>query len=101
MDWAKTTAKRDEKHLGFWIWGLLYWRSDGQGWGTRTRYSYTQYSSTEFLVLVLVRTKVIVLVLVLVLLDKYSGTGTSTDILWYISIFTETTYSYLKVSGSK
>ena len=50
-----------------------------QGWGTRTR-----YSSTEFLVLVLMSSKVIVLILVLVLVDKYSGTRTSTDILWYI-----------------
>ena len=24
MDWAKTTARRDEKHLGFGIWCDLY-----------------------------------------------------------------------------
>ena len=35
-------------------------------------------------VLVLMSSKVIVLILVLVLVDKYSGTCTSTDILWYI-----------------
>ena len=24
MDWTKTTARRDEKHLSFWIWCLLW-----------------------------------------------------------------------------
>ena len=74
---APTTSSFSTEHLA-----SLDWE---QGWGTRTRYSYSQYSSTEFLVLVLVSSKVIVLILVLV--DKYSGTrtGTSTDILWYIS----------------
>ena len=23
MDWAKTTSRRDENHLSFWIWGVL------------------------------------------------------------------------------
>ena len=29
MDWAKTTARRDEKHLIFGIWCDLYWRFCG------------------------------------------------------------------------
>ena len=29
MDWAKTTARRDEKHLSFGIWCVLYWGVDG------------------------------------------------------------------------
>ena len=29
MDWEKTSARRDEKHLSFGIWGTLYQRFDG------------------------------------------------------------------------
>ena len=29
MDWAKTTATLDEKHLNFGIWCVLYWRFYG------------------------------------------------------------------------
>ena len=29
MDWVKSTARRDEKHLSFGIWSLLYKRFDG------------------------------------------------------------------------
>ena len=29
MDWAKTTARQDEKHLSFFIWCVLYLRFDG------------------------------------------------------------------------
>ena len=28
-DWAKTTAWRDERHLSYGIWSVLYWRFDG------------------------------------------------------------------------
>ena len=28
MDWAETTARRDEKHLSVGIWGVLYLRFD-------------------------------------------------------------------------
>ena len=30
MDWAKTTARLDEKHLIFVIWSILYWRFDSK-----------------------------------------------------------------------
>ena len=29
MDWSKTTARRDQKHLSFGIWCALYYRVDG------------------------------------------------------------------------
>ena len=29
MDWSKTTARRDENHLSFGIWGVLYYRIYG------------------------------------------------------------------------
>ena len=29
MDWAKTTARRDEKHLNVWIWCDLYYMFNG------------------------------------------------------------------------
>ena len=30
MDWVKTAAKRDEKHLRFGIWCVLYYKMDGK-----------------------------------------------------------------------
>ena len=30
MDWAKTTARRDKKHLKFGIWCILYKRFDSK-----------------------------------------------------------------------
>ena len=30
MNWAKTTARQDEKYLSFWIWCTLYKRSDSR-----------------------------------------------------------------------
>ena len=30
MDWAKTTARRDEKHLALGIWCSIYYRFDGK-----------------------------------------------------------------------
>ena len=32
MDWTRTTASRDEKHLNFGIWCDLYQRFDGINW---------------------------------------------------------------------
>ena len=32
MDWAKTTARRGEKHLSFWIWYAFYKSFDGMSY---------------------------------------------------------------------
>ena len=45
MDWAKTTARRDEKHLSFEIWYIFYQRFDGMQLSIHSNGKQKQYIS--------------------------------------------------------